>query len=33
VPMLQWIGLTADEKGAKETGVRPYPDMMKWLLD
>jgi hypothetical protein len=33
VPMLQWIGLTADEKRAKETGVRPYPDMKKWLLD
>ena len=33
VPMLQWIGLTVDEKRAKETGLRPYPDMMKWLLD
>jgi hypothetical protein len=33
VPMLQWIGLTVDEKRAKETGTRPYPHMLKWLLD
>jgi hypothetical protein len=33
VPMLQWIGLTVDEKRAKETGVRPYPNMIKWLVD
>ena len=31
VPMLQWIGLTADEKRAKEIGIKPYPDMIKWL--
>jgi hypothetical protein len=30
VPMLQWIGLTVDEKRAKETGD---PDMMNWLLN
>jgi len=33
VPMLQWIGLTADNKRAKEMGVEPYPHMIKWLLD
>jgi|SRR5687767_498350 len=33
VPMLQWIGITVDERRAKETGNRPYPNMIKWLLD
>ncbi|MFY9607076.1 MAG: hypothetical protein WAU45_00510 [Blastocatellia bacterium] len=33
VPMLQWMGLTADEKRAKERGVKPYPAMIKWLVD
>ena len=33
VPLLQWIGLTADNKRAKEMGVKPYPHMNKWLLD
>jgi hypothetical protein len=33
VPMLQWIGLTADSKRAKELGEEPYPHMIKWLLD
>jgi len=33
VPMLQWIGLTADEKRAKELGIEPYPHMIKWVLD
>ena len=33
VPMLQWIGLTADEKRAKEMGIEPYPSMIKWVLD
>src|SRR5262245_53694879 len=33
VPMLQWIGLTADEKRAKEMGIQPYPSMIKWVLD
>ncbi len=32
VPMLQWLGLTADEKRAKELGVDPYPAMIKWVL-
>lgn len=33
LPMLQWIGLTADEKNAKILGVKPYPYMIKWLCD
>jgi len=32
VPMLQWIGLTADEKRAPEMGIDPYPDMIAWLM-
>ena len=31
VPMLQWIGMTVDEKRAKEVGIKPYPNMIKWL--
>jgi hypothetical protein len=31
VPMLQWIGLTADAKRAAELGVEPYPHMLRWL--
>ncbi|HSL45927.1 MAG TPA: hypothetical protein VK897_21015 [Anaerolineales bacterium] len=33
VPMLQWIGLTVDERRAKELGIEPYPRMIKWVLD
>ncbi len=33
VPMLQWIGMTVDEKRAKEVGIKPYPNMIKWLLE
>jgi hypothetical protein len=33
VPMLQWVGLTADEKRADGMGVKPYPSMIKWVLD
>ncbi len=33
LPMLQWIGLTADEKNAGELNVSPYPAMIKWLRD
>ena len=32
-PMLQWIGLTADEKKAGELKVYPYPHMLKWLRE
>ncbi|SRR5260221_8498210 len=33
VPMLQWVGMTADPKRAAELGVAPYPHMLKWLRD
>ena len=33
VPMLQWIGMTCDEKRAREIGTDPYPHMVKWLRD
>ena len=33
VPVLQWIGLTADDKNAKEMGIEPYPKIIKWILD
>jgi len=32
VPMLQWIGLTADEKQARHLSIAPYPTMIRWLL-
>jgi len=31
VPMLQWLGLTAAHKLARELDVAPYPNMLKWL--
>ena len=33
LPMLQWIGLTADEKNAGLLNIPPYPHMIKWLRD
>jgi hypothetical protein len=33
VPMLEWIGLTADRRRAAEMGIRPYPHMIKWMLE
>ena len=33
LPMLQWIGLTADAKNAASLNVMPYPGMLKWLRD
>jgi hypothetical protein len=33
LPMLQWIGLAADEKNAAELDVPAYPAMIKWLRD
>jgi hypothetical protein len=32
VPMLEWIGLTADKKRATEMGIKPYPHMIKWMF-
>ncbi len=31
LPMLQWIGLTHDEKQARQLGVEPFPKMKLWL--
>ena len=33
VPLLEWIGLTADKKSAANLGIQPYPHMLKWLRD
>lgn len=33
VPMLQWKGMTADEKNALELNVAPYPHMIKWMIE
>jgi hypothetical protein len=33
LPMLQWIGLAADEKNAATLKVHPFPKMIKWLRD
>jgi hypothetical protein len=33
VPMLQWAGMTYDEKRAPEFGVLPYPNMIRWLRE
>jgi hypothetical protein len=33
VPMLQWIGLTVDDKRANLMGLKPYPSMIKWIVD
>ena len=31
LPMLQWRGLTLDDKNACASGVKPYPHMLRWL--
>jgi hypothetical protein len=31
VPVLEWLGMTADVKRATELGVEPYPNMLRWL--
>jgi hypothetical protein len=31
LPLLQWMGLTADPEHARELGVAPYPHMLRWL--
>lgn len=33
LPMLQWVGMAADEKNAALSGIRPYPKMIKWMRD
>lgn len=33
LPLLQWMGLTADEKRAPALGVKPFPHMLRWLRE
>jgi len=33
LPLLQWMGMTFDEKKAAEQNVPPFPVMLKWLRD
>jgi len=33
LPMLQWLGMAADEKNAPALGKKPFPYMIKWLRD
>lgn len=33
VPLLQWMGLTAERRKARELGVKAFPKMTKWLRD
>jgi hypothetical protein len=33
VPMLQWLGMTVDEKCGRELAIAPYPAMLKWLRE
>jgi hypothetical protein len=33
LPMLQWIGLTLDERNAPAQGLPPYPHMLRWLRE
>lgn len=33
VPMLQWAGMTYEEKNAKENGIAPFPHMIKWIRE
>ena len=31
LPMLQWVGLTLDNKNALEKKQKPYPNMIAWI--
>jgi hypothetical protein len=33
LPLLQWMGLTADPERARELGVEPFPNMLRWLRE
>jgi len=33
IPMLQWVGLTLDEKNAAEKNLPPFPHMLKWVRE
>jgi hypothetical protein len=32
VPVLQWLGMTMDDKAARQHAVSPYPHMIKWVM-
>ncbi|MFW0718309.1 hypothetical protein [Pedobacter sp. N23S346] len=31
LPLLQWLGMAYDDQQAQILGVKPYPEMQKWL--
>lgn len=33
VPLLQWMGLTLDDRQAAEEALPPYPHMIRWLRE
>jgi len=33
IPLLQWAGLCYDATNAQKNGVKPFPEMIKWLRD
>jgi hypothetical protein len=33
VPLLEWMGMTAQAKKAAELGIAPYPHMLRWLRE
>jgi hypothetical protein len=33
LPMLQYLGLAYDKRGAEELNIRPYPNMVHWLRE
>jgi hypothetical protein len=33
VPLLQWMGLTCEEKNAAARGCAPYPHILRWLRE
>jgi len=33
LPLLQWAGFCYDEINAEKKGVKPFPEMVKWLRD
>ncbi|HET6991808.1 MAG TPA: hypothetical protein VFJ43_10810 [Bacteroidia bacterium] len=33
LPLLEWMGLTASEKKAKELNIPPFPNMIRWLRE
>ena len=33
LPLLQWVGMSLDEKNATEQNLEPFPKMLRWLRD